>query len=233
MSVVVVVKKDKKIVIAADTLTTHHSYIGINSTHKANSSKIVKYKDNYIGSVGAAVANQMLLSSLMSKNQEFSFYGIDNIYNSMIKIHRILKKDHYLYPHKKDQISETSHLNLLIANSSGIYGISSYRYIADYSKFWAVGSGMTYALGAMEQAYSEYPAEEIAKIGVEAACEFDKHCELPLNIHIIKEDLVKDKLKVVELIVDKKICDNWCNNVSLWIKNIKNYIKKRIDQYGS
>ncbi len=225
MSVVIVVKKDQEIVIAADTLTTMYGYIGLNSTHKSNSSKIVKYKDSWIGSVGASMAKQMFLQSLKSNSNELSLHGVDNIYRSMLKIHKILKNEHYLTPHNGAQRVESSQVTLLIANSSGIFGVSSDRYIADYSKFWANGSGGNFALGAMEQAYDTHSASEIAKIGIEAACEFDKHCELPMNLHLIKEDLDKKKTEVIEPIVDNKFCDSWCDNISSWIKKIKGYFK--------
>ena len=223
MSVVVVVKKDQEIVIAADTLTTKGGYIGMNSTHKSNSEKMVQYKDSWIGSVGASMAKQMFLQALKSNSKELSLHGVDNIYRTMLKVHKILKKEHYLFPHKKEQRVESSQMRLLIANSSGIFGVSDDRYVADYSKFWENGSGSVYALGAMEQAYDTHTAEEIARIGVEAACEFDKHCELPMNLHMIKEDLVKDKTKVID---NDKFCDNWCDKLSSWIEIVKNKINR-------
>ena len=228
MSVVVVVKKDQKIVIASDTLTTINGYIGINSTHKSNSEKMVKYKDSWIGSVGASMSKQMLLHALQSSITELSLHGVDNIYRTMLKIHKVLKKDHYLSPHKTSSNHvESSQITLLIANSSGIFGVSADRYVADYSKFWANGSGRNYALGAMEQAYHTHSAEEIAEIGVKAACEFDKHCELPLNIHTIQEDLFKDKIKVSEPIAKSLICDTWCK----YIYGLVNYIKEKIQKF--
>ncbi len=226
MSVVVVVKKDREIVIAADTLTTHYGYIGLNATHKANSEKMVKYRDSWIGSVGAAMAKQMFLQALQSNNKEFSLHGTENIYITMLKIHKILKKDHYLLASNRASKVESSQLNLLIANSSGIFGVSPDRYVADYSRFWANGSGKNFALGAMEQAYEKYSASEIARIGIEAACEFDKHCELPMNLHLIKEDLDKTKTKVIQPIAPRKICDNWCDNTSAWINKIKKHSTK-------
>jgi len=226
MSVVVVVKKDREIVIAADTLTTHYGHIGLNATHKANSKKIVKYRDSWIGSVGAAMAKQMFLQSLQSSNKEFSLHGIENIYTTMLKIHKILKRDHYLLASARAHSVESSQLTLLIANSSGIFGVSSDRYVEDYSRFWANGSGKDFALGAMEQAYETHSASEIARIGIEAACEFDKHCELPMNLHLIKEDLDKTKTKVIQSIVPRKICDNWCDNTSAWVGKIKEYSMK-------
>jgi ATP-dependent protease HslVU (ClpYQ) peptidase subunit len=225
MSVVVVVKKDQEIVIAADTLTTKNGYIRIKSTHKENNSKIVQYKDNFIGSVGSSLVKQMFLQSLYSSKKELSLHGIDNIYRTLLKVHRILKREHYILPQKAGDV-ESSHIRLLIANSSGIFGVEPDRYVIEYSRFWANGSGGNFALGAMEQAYENHSASEIARIGIEAACTFDKHCDLPMHLHTLKEDLVKTKTKVVEPMIDKKFCDNWCDNVSNWIQNIKNRVSK-------
>jgi len=123
MSIVVVVKKAQEIVISADTL------------HKSNSEKMVQYKDSWIGSVGASMAKQMFLQALKGNSKELSLHGVDNIYRTMLKVHKILKREHYLFPHKKEQRVESSQMTLLIANSSGIFGVSDDRYVADYSKF--------------------------------------------------------------------------------------------------
>ncbi len=225
MSVVVVVKKDNEIVIAADTLTTTHGSIAMDAEHKINSQKIVQYNDTWIGFVGAAMAKQMFLQSLKSSKKEFSLHGTENIYITMLKIHKILKREHYLFARTKPSHVESSQVTLLIANSSGIFGVSEDRYVAEYSKFWANGSGFTYALGAMEQAYENHTAQEIARIGVEAACEFDKACQLPMNLYTIKEDKVKIKTEVKQTVITTKICDNWCDIVSGWINHVKGYFR--------
>lgn len=225
MSVVVVVKKEQEIVIAADTLSTQGD-IGKGANHKYNSSKIVNYKDNMIGSVGSTMAKHMFLESLKNSKKELSLHGVENIYRTMLQVHQKLKKEHYLLPHNKAGKVESSQVHLLIANSSGIFGVSADRNVSNYKKFWANGSGSYFALGAMEQAYEAHSASEIARIGIEAACEFDKHCELPMNLHVIKEDLVKTKTEVVEPLVENKFCDNWCDNVSAWTKKIKNKVKR-------
>jgi ATP-dependent protease HslVU (ClpYQ) peptidase subunit len=56
-----------------------------------------------------------------------------------------------------------------------------------YSKFWAIGSGRDFAIGAMYAQYDKLDsAEEIARVGVEAGCEFDTNSALPLTSYTIK-----------------------------------------------
>ncbi len=189
MSVVVVVKKGKEIAIASDTLTSRGSE-KCSAKYKTNSKKFFEYDGSYIGSVGRAMSKIMLKHALDNQEHTINFNGFDNVYSSMLELHKLLKDKYYLVPGSKklEQIVEETKLHLLIANKSGIYNISSDRHIAELSKFWAIGSGASYALGAMHHAYSKkkYSAKDIAKIGVEAACEFDKGCALPMDIETIK-----------------------------------------------
>jgi ATP-dependent protease HslVU (ClpYQ) peptidase subunit len=75
-------------------------------------------------------------------------------------------------------------LHMMIANSSGIYEVSGDRNITEVGKFWASGSGGSFALGAMHASYDRYKnPEKIAIAGVEAACHFNAHCQLPMTLH--------------------------------------------------
>ena len=189
MSVVVVVKKGKEIAIASDTLTSAGAQ-KFSAKYKTNSKKFFEYNGSYIGSVGKAMSKIMLKHALDNQEHTINFNGFDNVYSSMLELHKLLKDKYYLVPGSKklEQTVEETKLHLLIANKSGIYNISSDRHIAELTTFWAIGSGASYALGAMHHAYNKkkYSAKDIAKIGVEAACEFDKGCALPMDIETIK-----------------------------------------------
>jgi len=188
MSIVVVVKKGKNVVIASDTLTSA-GFIKFSEKYKSNSKKFFQYEQNFIGSVGDAMSKIMLSHALENSDEEFDFNGIKNVYGSMLKIHKLLKKEYFLVPTRKvDQTVEATKLNLLLANSSGIYKISSDRHISELTRFWAIGSGMNFALGAMHHAYDKkkYSAKDIARIGVESACEFDKSCAMPMDLQKIR-----------------------------------------------
>ena len=77
-------------------------------------------------------------------------------------------------------------IDALIANEYGIFGMFEFREVHEFEKFWAIGSGKAYALGAMYAVYETLADPvEIATVGVLASCEFDTSCDLPVSIHAL------------------------------------------------
>ena len=73
-------------------------------------------------------------------------------------------------------------VDALIMNSAGIFGLYSLREVDQYTRFWAIGSGAEFALGAMRVAYDLFDtADEIARAGIEAGACFDSSSALPLS----------------------------------------------------
>jgi len=59
--------------------------------------------------------------------------------------------------------------------------------VFEYSRYWSVGSGREFALGAMHALYARLrTAEAIAKVGVDAGAEFDKNSALPFTMFTVK-----------------------------------------------
>ena len=76
---------------------------------------------------------------------------------------------------------------MLLANASGIYGIYSYREVFEFKQFWSIGSGRSFALGAMHALYDKARiAREVAEAGVAAACEFDRNSAGPVDVLTLK-----------------------------------------------
>jgi len=74
----------------------------------------------------------------------------------------------------------------LIANASGIFGVYSMREVFEYTKFWAVGSGREFALGAMNSQYQRMrSATAVATAGIEAGAMFDKNSALPMTLYVL------------------------------------------------
>ena len=83
-----------------------------------------------------------------------------------------------------DQAVQDTQLHLMIANPSGIYQMTGDRNITEIANFWASGSGLRFALGAMYASYDRYKDPvKIATIGVEAACKYESYCGLPMNLY--------------------------------------------------
>ena len=187
MSTVVVVKKAGKVCIAADSLTSFGD-LKLNSEYDAAHDKILCFDQNYIGIVGSA-AHQLVLESLLSskkiadKKIEIDFSTRLAVFETFRTLHPILKEKYFLNSKDEDDDPyESTQIDALIANSSGIFGVHSLREITEYKKFWAIGSGAEYALGAMFGVYDRLEtAEEIAYAGVAAGAEFNNASSLPAS----------------------------------------------------
>jgi ATP-dependent protease HslVU (ClpYQ) peptidase subunit len=189
MSVVVIVRKEGEIAIASDRLTSRGSVV-LGTEYKVEHPKLIKYHDTWIGCASDDMAVHMIRHALHHSEEEFLFDSVENIYTSMLKLHEILKKRYYLdpkYRHTPKQTVESLNISLLIANSSGIYGVDEDKDIQQFSKFWAAGSGGMFAIGAMYHVYDKYDAAKIAELGVVSACEFDEGSALPIHIETVKE----------------------------------------------
>lgn len=191
MSTVVIAKKAGKICIAADSLTSFGD-LKLNSDYDAAHDKILKFENNYLGIVGSA-AHQLVLESLLTdKNIEENKIDVDfssrlAIFETFRSLHPVLKEKYFLNSKDDDDDPyESTQIDALIVNSSGLFGVHSLREVTEYTKFWAIGSGSEYALGAMFAVYDNAAtAEEIAHAGVAAGAEFNNASLMPLSSYIV------------------------------------------------
>lgn len=190
MSTVVIVKKAGRVAIAADSLTSFGD-LRMSSDYDAAHDKIQKYKDSYIGIVGSAAHSLVMESILNDKDIEIDLSSRLAIFETFRKLHPVLKEKYFLNAKDEDDDPyESTQIDGLIVNPHGIFGIHSLREVSEYKKFWSIGSGSEYALGAMFSVYDKYEtAEEIAKAGVEAGAEFNNASAMPLSCY--STDLVQ------------------------------------------
>lgn len=191
MSTVTVVKKNKQVAICADTLTKWGCEKN-SAKYVANHDKIIKVKDTYIGITGPQsghLAIHDFFEHQLKQEEHFvEFDTVNNIYKTWLKLHHSLKEDYHLETGKSEETQfECSAMDILIANKYGIFGISSFRDIQEFTKFYAYGAGNEYALGAMFTKYDDQDstAADIAKLGVTAAAEFNDTTGLPLECFVI------------------------------------------------
>lgn len=189
MSTIVAVKKNKEIVIGADTMTKF-GRTKQSSEYIANSSKIVKFGDNYMAFVGDASLGLVLTSYFNAQKEPVKLETPQGIFEEARKLHIALKEDYFVNPHEDDDDAfESSQMEVLIANKSGIYGLYELRSVDEFAKFYSLGTGYRYALGAMRALYnSAATAEEIARAGLEAAADFDDSTSAPFELHTINID---------------------------------------------
>jgi ATP-dependent HslUV protease subunit HslV len=103
------------------------------------------------------------------------------VFDTFLKLHPKLKERFFLNTKEHDSDPyESSQFTIVIANSHGIFGVESYREVFEFERFWAVGSGRRFALGAMYRRLRQ--GQERARggeAGVAAGCEFDTSSAAP------------------------------------------------------
>src|SRR6187399_440358 len=186
MTTLVAVRKNDEIAIAADSLTTFGD-TRLSADYDRTSEKIVHYKGNYIGLCGSA-AHQLVFESLLAAHGDLDFSNKLAIFETFRKLHPILKEQHFLNPkEEEDDPYESTQVTALVANEHGIFGVYSMREVFEYTRFWAVGSGREFALGAMHVLYGRLKtAEAVARAGVECGATFDKNSALPMSLFTLK-----------------------------------------------
>ena len=188
MTTIVAVKKNGMATMAADSLTTF-GCTRLSPQYDAASDKIQLFGNSYFGIAGSA-AHHLVFENILVRRAELRFGSKMEIFDSFCKIHPLLKDDHFLNPKEEDDDPyESSQLTAMIANKSGIYAVYSMREVFEFKRFWAIGSGREFALGAMFAAFDRYEsAEDIARIGVQAGAEFDSGSSLPITLYSVRLD---------------------------------------------
>ncbi len=191
MTTVVVVKKAGQVAMAADTLVTFGD-TRLGNRFEANS-KIFKVDTpagpSLLGMAGTVAHFPVLRKAMAALPPEQRKLGSkDEVFDTFTKLHPLLKENFFLQTKEDDNDPyESSQFSVLIANASGIYGLYSYREVFEFNQFWGIGTGRGFALGAMYAGWDKTKtARELALLGVEAGCEFDKNSGGPAEVLTLK-----------------------------------------------
>lgn len=187
MSTIVVAQKKGVACIGADTLSCLGS-LRQKAHHVVNKTKITKVGDTFIGLTGTSASLVVLNSYFANAERPRDMSSTAAIFETFRHAHHWLKTEYFMAAHPdKDDEYETTQFYGLAANPHGIFALYSFRSAQQFHKFWAAGSGRDYALGAMQTMYDKCKtAEEVVRIGLEAAAEFDSATGGPYEIHNIK-----------------------------------------------
>jgi ATP-dependent protease HslVU (ClpYQ) peptidase subunit len=184
MSTLVVAQKNGAVCIGADTLSCLGS-LRQRADHVVNKTKIARIGDTWIGLTGTSASLVVLKSYFANPERPRDFSSTDAIFETFRHAHHWLRSEYFMATAAdKDEEYETTQFYGLLANPQGIFALYSYRSAQQFQKFWAAGSGRDYALGAMSAAYDRCAtAEEVVRIGLQAAAEFDSATGAPFEIH--------------------------------------------------
>jgi ATP-dependent HslUV protease, peptidase subunit HslV len=187
MSTIVVVRKGALACIACDTLASIGT-IKQKAHYCSAPGKIFGFRDTWIGTVGYAVHNAVLQSYFARHAGHVNLDTPEEIFETWRQMHKTLREEYHMNPRREsDDAYETTRMSALIASPQGIFGVTPARDVERYPRFWAIGSGASFALGAMFTLYERgADAEEIARAGVASGAEFDDGSELPIVTHTVR-----------------------------------------------
>ena len=178
MSVIAAVTKNSRTVIAADTLTCFGESQRV-SADNSHTPKVRRVGGALVGAAGWGVYDNILDHFLVDQRRP-DLSSERAIFTFFLALWKAL---HETYPFVNDQSQGRDSpfgdldASFLVASPEGIFKVSSDLDICRFEKYYAIGSGAEYALGAMHQIYDQLSeADEIARRSVASAIEFDLHC---------------------------------------------------------
>lgn len=188
MTTIVVVRKGRSVAIAADTMTKWGS-AKETAAYVSNNGKLLQVGDTWLGLTGNATFKTILRDYFAKPKARARFDSPLEIFRTWQTLHTALKNDYFLHiGGQDDEPLESTRFDALIANPQGIFGVVAHRTVQEFSKFYAFGSGSTYAMGALHALYDEpgLDALTLAQRAVAAAAEFDDSTGLPMHSHGIR-----------------------------------------------
>ena len=188
MSTIVVAQKNNRACIAADSLTTFGE-TRQSAEFVSDWDKIIKFnEDCHIGIVGSAAHHLVILNIIQNHIDKIDFSSRVSIFETIKTLHPILKDEYFLNSKDEDNDSyESSQVDALILTTGGIFGLYSLREVEHYTRYWAIGSGADFALGAMKVAYESMDdVVDIALAGIEAGSCFDAGSSMPASHYVVE-----------------------------------------------
>jgi ATP-dependent protease HslVU (ClpYQ) peptidase subunit len=126
MTTIVIAKKNGRVAIGADTLTTFGD-TRLAHPYKRAHDKVLRFQGSWIAVCGSS-AHHLVLESIFVEMKELKLGSRAEIFETFRKIHPVLKEKCFLNPKEEDDDPyESSQITALIANNTGIYGVYSYR----------------------------------------------------------------------------------------------------------
>jgi ATP-dependent protease HslVU (ClpYQ) peptidase subunit len=188
MTTIAVVRKNGYVAIAADTMTKWGTGKET-ADYVVNNHKTFKVRDTVVAITGNTTFKAILADYFARPKVEARFDNVHSIFRTWQTMHAVLKEEYFLNAGAgSDDPVESTRVDVLLANKHGIFGVAAHRTVQEFTKYYAFGSGADYAMGSLYATYSDKhrDAEDLAKLAVEAAAEFNDGTGLPLTSYRIK-----------------------------------------------
>lgn len=188
MSIVVAVRKNNSIVMASDTQNNFGAQIVPIDNHRTV--KIRRIGDVLLGSTGWGLYENILEDYLQS-GQRWELNDQQQIFRFFLKFWQTMRKEYTFVNDQCEDKDDSPFADLdasfIVANSNGIFYVGSDISVTPFQKFYAIGSGYQYSLGALQTLYADVDsAGDLARSGVEAAMAFDLYCGGEVDLYTIE-----------------------------------------------
>jgi ATP-dependent protease HslVU (ClpYQ) peptidase subunit len=182
MSIVVAVFKEGRAVMAADTQSTFGAEVlppDNQTTHK-----IQRVGDALLGRAGWGVYEN-ILGDVLEREEAPQLLDAAAIFGFFNGLWKLL---HERYAFVNDQAKRKDGPfgdlggSFLVSNQNGIFYVAPNLGVTRFEKYYAIGAGADYSLGALHQLYDREPdAQVIAKAAVATAITFSVRCGGPVE----------------------------------------------------
>ncbi len=190
MSIIVAVEKDGDVVMAADTQDNLGDHTVPLTMHRAH--KVRRVGGSLLGCAGWSVYHN-LLDDFLPRQKTVALTQEKAIFGFFLDFWQALREDYSLVepqPAAEDDPTPFGELDsdFLVANADGIYHVSSQLAVVRFRRFFAVGSGADYALGALHVLYEQaLDAATLAQRAVETAMAFRVDCGGEVDLCPLKQ----------------------------------------------
>lgn len=179
MTVAATVLKKKRLAIGADTLFSFGDTCMPDEDH--NASKIFKINDTYVAGSGWGLYDNIFQDILSDKkNRNLKLHDEKSIFKFFNNLY-FTAKEKYSYVNDQCNSKDSPFADLdsrfLLANRKGMFYVSANMSVHKFERYFAIGAGCDYALGAIHVLYdSHFSAKEICQKAILAAIDMNVRC---------------------------------------------------------
>ena len=178
MSIALAIEKNGELIVAADTLTSFGHTKVPPALHTAQ--KVRRVGRSFLAATGWGLYEN-ILDDVLARRKNVRLGTRAQIFDFFLRLWGDLHKK---YSFVNDQIDEKEagpfgnlDSTFIVAGPAGIFYVGPDMSVTEVERYFAIGSGAQFALGALHALHdSKLTAEAIARRGVEAAVAFDNYC---------------------------------------------------------
>ena len=188
MSIAVAVQKHGRITIGTDSQTS----FGASRMPVENLRTV---KTHRIGNSVMATTGwglyENILDDYLGRHPNTELGGRQQIFGFFMRLWQDLRERYTMVKEQCDKDDDSPFASLdasfLVVNNEGIFHVGTDMSVTQFERYYAIGSGADFSLGALEALYADTPdAETLCNRAVEVAIAFDVHCGGPVQMESVQ-----------------------------------------------